>query len=68
MHYLKVTNLTKSYTDKKLVDHVDFAITKNQKIALVAKNGVGKTTLIKLLMKEIDVTDGVIDRREDIKI
>ena len=68
MHYLKVTNLTKSYTDKKLVDHVDFAITKNQKIALVAKNGAGKTTLIKLLMKEIDVTDGVIDRREDIKI
>jgi len=68
MHYLKVTNLTKSYTDKSLVDHVDFVITKNQKIALIAKNGSGKTTLLKLLMKEIDVTDGNIDWREGIKI
>jgi ATP-binding cassette subfamily F protein uup len=68
MQYLKVTNLTKSYTDKILVDHVDFTITKNQKIALIAKNGAGKTTLLKLLMKEIDLTDGEIDRRKDIKI
>lgn len=68
MQYLKVTNLTKSYTDKSLVDHVDFTITKNQKIALIAKNGAGKTTLIKLLMKEIDLTDGIIDWRQDIKI
>ncbi|HCY20616.1 TPA: hypothetical protein DIC40_01930 [Patescibacteria group bacterium] len=68
MQYLKVTNLTKSYTDKSLVDHVDFTITKNQKIALIAKNGAGKTTLLKLLMKEIDLTDGEIDWREDIKI
>ena len=27
MQYLKVTNLTKSYTDKLLVDHIDFTIT-----------------------------------------
>lgn len=68
MYYLKVKNLTKSYTDKSIVDNVDFVITKNQKIALVAKNGAGKTTLIKLLMKELDVTDGTIDRRESIQI
>lgn len=68
MQYLKVTNLTKSYTDKALIDHIDLTITKNQKIALVAKNGAGKTTLIKLLMGEIDVTDGIIERRKDIRI
>lgn len=68
MKYLQVTNLTKSYTTKALVDHVDFTITKNQKIALVAKNGAGKSTLLKLLMGEIDVTDGEIEWRKDIKI
>jgi ABC transport system ATP-binding/permease protein len=57
MFYLKVTQLTKSYTSKVLVDHVDFTISKGQKIALVAKNGAGKSTLLKLLMKEIDLTD-----------
>ena len=68
MLYLKVTNLAKSYTSKILVDHVDFTISRWQKIALVAKNGAGKSTLIKLLMKEIDVSDGVIERREGIRI
>ena len=68
MLYLKVTNLAKSYTSKILVDHVDFTISRWQKIALVAKNGAGKSTLIKLLMKQIDVSDGSIERREGTRI
>lgn len=68
MEYLKVTNLTKSYNTKPLVNHIDFTITKNQKIVLIAKNGAGKSTLLKLLMKEIDVTDGNIERRPEINI
>lgn len=68
MFYLKVTQLTKSYTSKVLVDHVDFTISKWQKIALVAKNGAGKSTLLKLLMKEIDLTDWEIEWREGVRI
>ncbi len=68
MQYLKVTNLTKSYTSKSLIDHVDFTILKNQKIALVAKNGAGKSTLLKLLMWQVDVTDGEIEWRKNINI
>jgi ATP-binding cassette subfamily F protein uup len=68
MYYLKVTNLTKSYTSKVLIDHVDFTITKNQKVALVAKNGAGKSTLLKLIMGQIDVTDGEIEWRPDVTI
>lgn len=68
MNYLKVTNLTKSYSDKKLVDGVDFVIDKWQKIALVAKNWAGKTTLLKLISREIDRTDGDIFLKKRIKI
>lgn len=68
MNYLKVTNLTKSYTDKHLVDHVDFVINKWQKISLVAKNWAGKSTLIKLITGEIDKTDGKIKFGKWIKI
>jgi len=57
MQYLKVSNLTKSYSSKALVDQVDFSISKNQKIAIVAKNGAGKSTLLKLLIKQVDITD-----------
>ncbi len=68
MLYLKVSNLAKSYTSKVLVDHVDFTISRWQKIALVAKNWAGKSTLLKLLMKEIDLSDGTIEWREWIRI
>ena len=68
MLYLKVTNLAKSYTSKILVDHVDFTISRWQKIALVAKNWAWKSTLLKVLMKEIDLSDGSIDRREWVSI
>lgn len=68
MLYLKATNLAKSYTSKVLVDHVDFTISRWQKIALVAQNGAGKSTLLKVLMKEIDLSDGAIERREGIRI
>jgi ABC transport system ATP-binding/permease protein len=68
MQYLKVTNLTKSYTSQALVDHVDFTISKDQKIALVAKNGAWKSTLLKLLVKEIDLTDWEIQWKKDIDI
>lgn len=68
MLYLKATHLTKSYTSKVLVDHVDFTISRWQKIALVAQNGAGKSTLLKVLMKEIDLSDWSIERREWIRI
>ncbi len=68
MNYLKVVNLAKSYSDKMLVDHIDFVIDKWQKIALVAKNWAWKTTLIKLISGEIDKADGEILFRKWIKI
>jgi ATP-binding cassette subfamily B protein len=43
-----------------VLQHVNFFITKNQKIALVGFNGAGKTTIIKLLMRFYKVTEGEI--------
>jgi ATP-binding cassette subfamily F protein uup len=64
MQYLKVTQLTKSYSHVPLVDHVDFTISAGQKIALVARNGAGKSTLMQLLLGNIDKTDGDISWRK----
>ncbi len=68
MLYLKATGLSKSYTSKILVDHVDFTISRWQKIALVAKNGAWKSTLIKLLIWDVDLSDWTIEWREGIRI
>ena len=68
MRYLRVQNLTKSYTARPIIDDLSFSLDKGQKVALVAKNGGGKTTLLKLIMNQLDKTDGSVERRKGLKI
>lgn len=49
MNYLTVENVNKSYGEKVLFSNLSLQIAKNQKIALVAKNGTGKSTLLRVL-------------------
>ena len=49
MNYLSVENISKSYGLKTLFTDITFGIEKGQKIAFIAKNGTGKSTLLKVL-------------------
>lgn len=49
MQYLLLENVSKSYGEKLLYDNINISISKGDKIALVAKNGTGKTTLLKVI-------------------
>lgn len=49
MHYLSVENLAKSYGVQPLFKNVNFHVNEGDKIALVARNGMGKTTLLRIL-------------------
>ncbi len=49
MQYLLLENISKSYGEKVLFDSISLNISKGQKIALIAKNGTGKTTLLKVI-------------------
>ena len=49
MHYVTVENLTKSYGVNPLFTNISFHINDGDKIALVARNGVGKSTLLRIL-------------------
>ena len=66
--YLQVENLTKSYGDLTLFENISFGVGQGQKIALIAKNGTGKTTLLNII-SELDSQDsGNISFRSDLKI
>ncbi len=52
MNYLTLEHITKNYGEKNLFDDITLHIDKGQKIALVAKNGTGKSTLLKVLTGE----------------
>ena len=66
--YLLVENLTKSVGSKVLFSDISFAINKGQRIALIARNGIGKSTLLDILMGKTDYDSGKITWRNDLKV
>ncbi|MBA5792568.1 ABC-F family ATP-binding cassette domain-containing protein [Flavobacterium sp. xlx-214] len=49
MNYLSVENISKSFGARTLFENVSFGINKDQKIAFVAKNGTGKSTILSII-------------------
>ena len=66
--YLLVENLTKSVGSKVLFSNISFAVNKGQRIALIARNGIGKSTLMDILMGKTDYDEGKITWRKDLKV
>jgi ATP-binding cassette subfamily F protein uup len=68
INYLQVENLTKSYGDHILFSDVTFSIGQGEKVGLIAQNGKGKTTLLRILAGEEDCDSGLITLKKDLKI
>ena len=66
--YLLIEGLTKSVGSKVLFSNISFAINKGQRVALIARNGIGKSTLLDILMGKTDYDDGKITWRKDLKV
>ena len=49
MHYVSVESLTKSYGIHPLFKGISFNINEGDRIALIARNGIGKSTLLKIM-------------------
>ncbi len=68
MNYLSVENISKSYGEKVLFEDISFGINKDQKVAFVAKNGSGKTSILNIIAN-LDVPDsGQVVSRKGISI
>ncbi len=68
MNLLSVENISKSYGIETLFENVSFGVQKGQKLALIARNGTGKTTLLKCLAGREVPDDGQITFRKGIKV
>lgn len=66
--YLLVEDLTKSVGSRMLFSNISFAINKGERIALIARNGIGKSTLLDILMGNTDYDSGKITWRKDLKV
>ena len=70
MNFLTLDNITKSYGEKVLFQNISLHIDKGQKIGLIAKNGTGKTTLMRVIagMEGSEGERAKIVLRKDIRI
>lgn len=67
--YLQIENISKSYGPKVLFDHIAFNINEGDKIALIAPNGTGKTSLLRIIAgKDSSDSGGKVLFLKDIRI
>ena len=65
---LQIENLTKSYGDRILFADVTFGVNEGDKIGIIAKNGTGKSTLLKILCDKEIYDSGKISYRRDARV
>jgi len=68
MNYLQIDNLTKSFGDLVLFENINFTVDKDQKIALIARNGAGKSSLLKIIGGKDTADSGNIIFRNNIAV
>ena len=68
MNYISIDNISKAFSDKLLFENISFGIEKGEKTALVAANGTGKSTMMKILVGKEESDKGSIAYNENIRI
>jgi len=68
MNYLSVENISKSYGERVLFENISFGINKDQKVAFVAKNGTGKTSILNIITGRDTTDTGQVVTRKDIHV
>ena len=68
MNYLSVENLGKNYGERILFESLTFGLSQGDKMALIANNGTGKSSLLKIIASEDDIADeGSVTLRKGIR-
>ena len=66
--YLQIDNLSKRFGEQILFEGISFGIGKGQKVALIAKNGMGKSTLLRIIAGKDSPESGSVIFRNDITV
>ena len=65
---IKCKNISKSYNGKDILNNISFSINEKEKIGIIGHNGVGKTTLLRIISREEEPDTGEMLREENILI
>src|ERR1700733_1525235 len=68
MHYASVENISKSFGIRTLFKNITFYVEEGDKIAFVARNGTGKSTLLKIIAALDNADNGTVWVHKDVKV
>lgn len=68
MNLFTAENISKTFTDKVLLDHIDFGIQEGDKIGVLGINGTGKSTLLKIIAGVEEADDGKLTQGKKVRI
>jgi len=68
MNYLSAENISKSFGEQQLFEGITFGLERGEKAAIIARNGTGKTTLLRILADMESSDSGAFTFRNDIKV
>ncbi len=66
--YLQVESVSKAFGENVLFSNISFSLHKDEKVALIAKNGTGKTSLLNIITGKDNPDEGKISLRKDLRI
>ena len=65
---IEIHNISKSFENKKIIDKLEYTLARHDRIGIIGKNGLGKSTLINILNGKIKPDSGSIEIGETVKI
>lgn len=65
---LDLRNVSKRFGDRELFSHMSFLVKKNDRLLILGPNGCGKSTLIKLIIGQLEPTSGIIEAGYNVEI
>ena len=68
MNYFSIENLAKHYGERILFEGLTFGLSQGEKMALIANNGTGKSSLLKIIAGTDIADDGSVTIRSGIKL
>src|SRR5690606_41789212 len=65
---LQLKNISKSFSDNQILQNINLEVNDHERIALVGRNGTGKSTLLKIIVEQIPYDSGEIIKKRDMTV